>query len=117
MKVPFYIIREKKETQLVLLSYVQSDSPTYFFSSNIFIVDKDTGDKYKVRRIEGGYNLDERFRLRHYKNNVIEFTLIFPPLPKSVNRIDVIESGTTERWNYFNIKLKDIERERINVIL
>ena len=22
-----------------------------------------------------------------------------------------------ERWNYFNIKLKDIERERINVIL
>ena len=116
MEVPFYIVREKKETRLVLLSYVTSEEQTYFFSSNLFIVDNRTGDRYKVRRVLN-YNLDERFRLRHYKNQVLEFTLIFPPLPKSVRNIDVIEQGTTKRWNFRNVDVKDVEREAVKVIL
>lgn len=116
MKVPFYIMRDKKETRLMLLSYVNSDEQTYFFSSNLFIVDCKTGDRYKVRRVLN-YNLDERFRLLNYKRNVVEFTLVFPPLPESVRIIDVVESGTTRRWNFRNVRIKDVEREAVKVVL
>lgn len=116
MKVPFYIVRGKKETHLTLLSYVKSDGQTYFFSSNLFIVDCKTGDRYKVRRVLN-YNLDERFRLLNYKRNVVEFTLVFPPLPKSVRTIDVVENGTTKRWNFRNVVIKDVEREAVKVVL
>lgn len=116
MKVPFYIVRGKKETHLTLLSYVKSDDQTYFFSSNLFIVDCKTGDRYKVRRVLN-YNLDERFRLLNYKRNVVEFTLVFPPLPKSVRTIDVVENGTTKRWNFRNVDIKDVEREAVKVVL
>lgn len=116
MKVPFYIVRGKKETHLMLLSYVNSDEQTYFFSSNLFIVDRKTGDRYKVRRVLN-YNLDERFRLLNYKRNVVEFTLVFPPLPKSVRTIDVVENGTTKRWNFRNVKIKNVEREAVKVVL
>lgn len=116
MKVPFYIVRGKKETHLTLLSYVNSDEQTYFFSSNLFIVDRKTGDRYKVRRVLN-YNLDERFRLLNYKRNVVEFTLVFPPLPKSVRTIDVVENGTTKRWNFRNVKIKNVEREAVKVVL
>lgn len=107
-----YMERTKEATLLTVISHVPLDWTWYQFSHDDMIVDSKTGDQYKLRGLKGGLPVDTCFFIRHQQGQVVEFTLIFPPLPKSVKTINYIQipnetrinSGESTRLYHLNVK-------------
>lgn len=104
--------RTKDETLLTIISHIPYDWSWYHFSHNDMIVDCKTGNQYKLRGVKGNLPIDTCFFVRHQQGDVVEFTLIFPPLPKSVKFINYIQipyetrvnSGESTRLYHLNVK-------------
>lgn len=115
-----YMERTKEATLLTVISHVPLDWTWYQFSHNDMIVDSKTGDQYKLRGLKGGLPVDTCFYIRHQQGQVVEFTLIFPPLPKSVKMINYIQipnetrinSGESTRLYHLNVK-ELLQKEKI----
>ncbi len=115
-----YMERTKQSTLLTVISHVPLDWTWYQFSHNDMIVDSKTGNQYKLRGLKGGLPVDTCFFIRHQQGEVVEFTLIFPPLPKSVKTINYIQIPSETRINsvestrLYNLNVKELlQKEKI----
>lgn len=112
-----YMERTKEATLLTVISHVPLDWTWYQFSHNDMIVDCKTGNQYKLRGLKGGLPVDTCFFVRNQQGNVIEFTLIFPPLPKSVKTINYIQipyetrSNSRKSTRLYNLNVKELLRK------
>ncbi len=93
------IERMKDETLLTVISRVHYDWEWFHFSRQDMIVDSKTGDQYKLRAVKGGIPLDTCFFIRGQRDQVVEFSLVFPPLPRSVKKINYIQLPYETRKN------------------
>ena len=72
-----------------------------------------SGDTYICRRIEGYSNKQVDITVRNYQNAIAAFTLVFPPLKKSVKEIQLRHPGMQSQKGY---KLKDVMIKRYKTI-
>lgn len=71
---------------------------------NTYIVSYDTGKKYKMVKAEG-ISIDPQ---KHYFSSVydkLNFRLIFPALPKTTTKFNLIENENSS-WKFYGIKLE-----------
>ena len=117
---------DKKSTD-VFLTYWKTKSDLYqawvAFSSNTYLVDKDTGQRYKILSLnnaQGSLQLDQRYattgkkgKVRGKKGTVYLFNLKFPSLPPGVENIDVLEELNGEYgfvWRGIHINNPDLSK-------
>jgi hypothetical protein len=86
-----YIDKQKEETRVTLLWSIDSQSHWYQFDDVFSIIDKKTGDQYRIRSIEGNYPLNKRIQITGHQGKMVEFTLVFPPLKSSVKKVDIMD--------------------------
>lgn len=87
MKCNFYIEQHPDETHLVLLYPSSGNNSISIDFSQAYILDSKTGDRYMLRRVEGFDSPNITFEGRKTRNSILQFTLVFPPLAKSVRQI------------------------------
>lgn len=86
-----YIDKQKEETRVTLLCSIDSNSHWYQFDDVFSIIDKKTGDQYRIRSIEGNYPLNKKIQVTGHQGKMVEFTLTFPPLKSSVKKVDLLD--------------------------
>ncbi len=86
-----YIDKQKEETRVTLLCSIDSNSHWYQFDDVFSIIDKKSGDQYRIRSIEGNYSLNKRIQITGHQGKMVEFTLVFPPLKSSVKKVDIMD--------------------------
>lgn len=86
-----YIDKQKEETRVTLLCSIDSNSHWYQFDDVFSIIDKKSGDQYRIRSIEGNYPLNKRIQITGHQGKMVEFTLIYPPLKSSVKKVDIMD--------------------------
>lgn len=64
------------------------------FSSNSYLVDPKSGDKYKIHSLKGDIPLDRTSVVRGMKGNYVVITAIYPPLKSDIKKVDYIEWNT-----------------------
>ena len=110
------IEKNNKETKVILAVRILRDGDWVRFDRGFTIIDKETHDRYLIRRLEREIPLDQTLILSNCANKMIEFTLIFPPLKRSVKVVDIIEvvsddanqlTGHSEGWAFKDVNLKD----------
>lgn len=119
------IIRSDKETKVILSVRVGYDNAWVFFSENTFLRDCETGDMYKVRRMEKDIPLAETIWIRDMYNSVLEFTMVFPSLGKDVKRIDFLQYDSNQgtrpmsgnNWKFTDIDLSIFPVKKPKIIL
>lgn len=111
-----YIDKQKEETRVTILCSIDSNSHWFQFDDVFSIVDKKSGDQYRIRSIEGNYPLNKRIQITGHQGKMVEFTLIFPPLKSSVKKVDIVDvkdnlqplnAGPSNAKVY--LKFKDVE--------
>ena len=110
------IEKNNNETKVTLAIRISRDGDWVRFDRGFTIIDKETRDRYLIRRLEREIPLDQTLILSNCANKMIEFTLIFPPLKRTVKVVDIIEivsndanqlSGHSDGWAFKDINLKD----------
>jgi len=93
-----YIDKQKEETRVTLVASIDFDSHWYLFEDDFSIIDKKSGDQYKLREIEGGYSVNQKIYINGNKGKMVEFTLIYPPLKSSVKKVDIMRVSDTNQY-------------------
>jgi len=114
------IQKGKKETKVTLAIPMHSDSDWFRFDKGFTIIDKKTKDRYIVRSLERDLPLDKMIVLEGSGGKMFEATLIFPPLRKSVEMVDIIEFISAEavrpannsEWSFRNIFIDDYSTKK-----
>jgi len=70
-----------------------------YFDKTSILVDFDTKEQYQVKRIINGYPLGKTFVLVGCEGKTVEFTLIYPPVKKSMKSF-TMENRTVVPVNY-----------------
>jgi len=70
-----------------------------YFDKTSILVDFDTKEQYQVKRIINGYPLGKTFVLVGCEGKTVEFTLIYPPVKKSMKSF-MMENRTVVPVNY-----------------
>lgn len=101
------------------------------FSDEIYLVDKNSGDRYKIHSIKNNVPLNRYCWFKNQAGHMAVVTLIFPPLKDGVKDIEMLEfiikgdrpshNSGSGPWTYSNIKLmgnverayKDISKSEI----
>ncbi|WP_291529785.1 hypothetical protein [Bacteroides sp. UBA939] len=82
-------IREN-DTKVTFLQHIYWDWQWLNYGKGYTIVDRVTGDQYKVRGYDGGGKLDRLMIIQNCNGKAIYVSLLFPKLKKDVKRIDII---------------------------
>ncbi len=109
------IEKGKKETKVTLAIPMHSDSGWFLFDKGFTIIDKKTKDRYFVRSLERNLPLDKIIVVEGSGGKMFEATLLFPPLRKSVEMVDIIENSSADAvlpsnhksWSFRNIYIDD----------
>lgn len=80
---------------------------TIFMKENTFIRDSETGRLFKLRETKN-IPIEPGRRLLQYPGQEVEFDLIFPPLPKNIQVIDLIEETAEQGFNFYRIRLEPV---------
>ena len=110
--------RRAKETYVTFAVPIGDNKWWIRFDKNIEIIDKDSNEHYQVLRLDKDLVLNKTMIVSDQKNKMIEVTLVFPLLKKSVEVIDIVEkisddadlmsnNGGGDDNNLSNIKVKD----------
>lgn len=110
-----YIEVDKDETRVTIATPIFFDSNWVQFDHGFCIVDRETGDTYMIRSLTRGIELNKTLAIQGKKNRMVEFTMVFPPLKKSVKSVDIYQkypellapmpSNSGAPWDWKNIKL------------
>lgn len=92
----YSIEKRKNDTKVTFLQPIYFDWQWLYYSPGFKIVDKRTGDEYRVRGYDGGAPLDKLMIIKGCDRKYIYVSLLFPKLKKSVKEIDIIEAITEE---------------------
>lgn len=85
-------IETKKETRVTLAVPISGPSWWISFDRGFVLIDKMTNDCYKVRRLENELPLSKIMIVKGKSNKMVEVTLVFPALKKSVESVDLVEN-------------------------
>lgn len=87
----YSIANRGKETIVTFIQPIYFNSQWLSYSPGFQIVDKKTGDIYKVRRYDGGLPMDRLLIVKGFNGKNILISLVFPKLKKKVKKIDILE--------------------------
>ena len=82
-------IREN-DTKVTFLQPIYWDWQWLNYGKGYTIVDRLTGDKYKVRGYDGGGKLDKLMIIQNCNGKAIYVSLLFPKLGENVKKIDIV---------------------------
>jgi hypothetical protein len=108
------IKRTSKETRVTMFYRVGGNEWWFYFDKGFSLIDRETRDIYLIKGIKGDIPLNQTIVVTGCCNRYIEFTLIFPPLKKSVKDIDIREL-ITDRSNIMSDGADDTKYENINL--
>lgn len=118
-----YIERDKEETRVTIATPIEDNNSWVRFDSNFFIIDKKSGDRYCIRGVTRGIELNKKIWIKGQRGRMIEFTVIFPPLPSKVKYVDiredvpqsVYENIGGNKWHFNNLAVQSYKptKERI----
>jgi len=121
-----HIDRGRTETRVTLSVRITGDNQWIRFDSGYCIIDKKTKNRHFIRRLERNLPLDKTLILSDMKGQTVGFTMVFPPLARSVKEIDIIEfitpgadlfsSYPKEGWAFKNIKISDYNKTKTGEI-
>lgn len=110
----FWIEERDGETYVTFLRRINSSEEHISLDGQDFrLRDMKSGDTYICRRIEGYDNKRVDITVRNYQNTIAAFTLVFPPLKKSVKEIQLRHPGMRSEKSF---KLKETLREQHRTI-
>lgn len=108
------IEKNKNETKVTLAIPIVYNEHWVYFDRAFAIVDKKSQDRYVIRRLENDLPLDKTIIISNNNKKMIEITMVFPPLQKSVEFVDIIEyhsddavkmSNGNGNWKFMNIPI------------
>ena len=108
------IERNKNDTRVTLAIPIEYHEQWIYFDRGFTIIDRSNGDRYLIRKLENDLPLDKTIIISDKYRKIIEITMIFPPLRKSVDTVNIIQFNTpgTVRmsdnkndWNFMNISI------------
>lgn len=88
----YKISNRGKETIVTFVQPIYFDSQWVTYSPGFQIVDKKSGDIYKVRRYDDGLPMDRLLIVRGCNRKNILISLVFPKLKRRVKTVDIIEA-------------------------
>lgn len=110
----FWIEERDGETYVTFLRRINSSEEHISLDGQDFrLRDMKSGDTYICRRIEGYSDKQVDIMVRNYQNTIAAFTLVFPPLKKSVKEIQLRHPGMRSEKSF---KLKETLREQHRTI-
>jgi|GEM_PF-3948242 len=110
----FWIEERDGETYVTFLRRINSSEEHISLDGQDFrLRDMKSGDTYICRRIEGYSDKQVDITVRNYQNTIAAFTLVFPPLKKSVKEIQLRHPEMQSQRGY---KLKDVMIKRYKTI-
>ena len=90
------------------------------------MVDSKRGTAYKIKSLTRGIELNKILWINGHRGEMIEFTMVFPPLKSRVKYIDLytkypnegtlIPLDAAEPWQWRNIRVKDYEQQTGKII-
>nr|MBP7613821.1 hypothetical protein [Paludibacter sp.] len=108
------IEKTKNETKVTFAIPIEYHEQWIYFDRGFTIIDRSNGDRYLIRKLENDLPLDKTIIISDKYRKIIEITMIFPPLRKSVDTVNIIQFNTpgTVRmsdnkndWNFMNISI------------
>ena len=111
-----YIETDANETRVTILVPIHYESNWVQFNKGFCILDKASGDIYMIRSMTRGVELNKTYVVKGHKNRMAEFTMVFPPLKKSVKVVTLCQkypgmgasSPSNGRDSYFpNVRIAD----------
>jgi hypothetical protein len=108
------IEKNKNETKVTLAIPIHKNDMWVYFDRGFAIVDKRNQDRYMIRKLENDLPLDKTIIISNSNQKMIEITMVFPPLQKSVEFVDIIEyhtdgavkmSNGNANWKFMNIPI------------
>lgn len=108
------IERNKNDTRVTLAIPIEYHEQWIYFDRGFTIIDRSNGDRYLIRKLENDLPLDKTIIISDKYRKIIEITMIFPPLRKSVDTVNIVQFNTpgTVRmsdnkndWNFMNISI------------
>ena len=110
----FWIEERDGETYVTFLRRINGSEEHISLDGQDFrLRDMKSGDTYICRRIEGYSDKQVDITVRNYQNTIAAFTLVFPPLKKSVKEIQLRHPGMRSEKSF---KLKETLREQHRTI-
>lgn len=110
----FWIEERDGETYVTFLRRIHGNEDHISLNGRDFkLRDMKSGDTYICRRIEGYSDKQVDITVRNYQNTIAAFTLVFPPLKKSVKEIQLRHPGMRSEKSF---KLKETLREQHRTI-
>lgn len=110
----FWIEERDGETYVTFLRSIHGNEEHISLDGQDFrLRDMKSGDTYICRRIEGYSDKQVDITVRNYQNTIAAFTLVFPPLKKSVKEIQLRHPGMRSEKSF---KLKETLREQHRTI-
>lgn len=89
-----------KDTTYLTVAYFCPQNPWFFFfNSGFSIIDRETGNRYMLREVEY-FPTDTCFWIKGAARKYVRFVLKFPPLPLSVEEIDLFSPSSPSRYNF-----------------
>jgi len=118
------IERNKNDTRVTLAIPIFFAEHWVYFDRGFAIVDKRNQDRYMIRKLENDLPLDKTIIISNNNQKVIEITMVFPPLKKSIEFIDIIEyqtdggvkmSNGNGNWKFIDLKISDYSYPKGNL--
>jgi hypothetical protein len=81
-KTGMSMVFTKKDTRITYRVPQSLRESWLYFDKTSMLVDHDTKQQYKIKRIEGGYPLGKTMVLVGCEGKIVEFTLVFEPVKK-----------------------------------
>ncbi|MEG0500048.1 MAG: M56 family metallopeptidase, partial [Rikenellaceae bacterium] len=119
------VTKEGDETLVTFAMNAQYDPQWVRFSSGWVIRDCKTHQKYHIKRVERGIQLDSVNLAIGKKSKCILFTMVFPALPEKTEKIDIMEvphpndirnPRSSEKICWYNINRRKFQSDNDNTI-
>jgi hypothetical protein len=98
--------RDIKKTLVTLAIPIRNKNSWVWIDKSYRIIDKKNQDQYLIRRLEPNMPLNKKLVFKDCNEKMIEITLVFPALKKSVETIDITPLGDNG-WSFEDVNIKD----------
>jgi hypothetical protein len=114
----------RDETRVTLSVRIKGDLQWLRFDSGFCIIDKESKDRYFIRRLDRNLPLDKTIIVSGMSGQTVGITLVFPPLKRSVKEVDIEEFitpgaevfSTHQRYSFRNLELKKLDDKQAGEI-
>lgn len=113
-----FIERSKEDTRVTLAIPIHYDRHWLQFEKGLSIVDEDSKDVYRIRSVTRGIELNRVYWVVGQEGQMLEFTLVFPPLDRKVKTVSIRDCFPEEKgltppnggaWTLDNLKVDNFQ--------